>query len=184
MSSPSEASAHADVEHAGLIDEIGATILAHARLEQDADPYLRLLASSSYAVQQCEQLQLAAVQQARRAGHSWSAVGAVLGITRQAAQQRFGTAPSDAPDAPDLKRISGTSAFNEMAILASEGAAGYHLVDFGVLYLELKASDAVWEHRRELASGIRAKKMRLGAAGWSYVGAWFPFHYFKRQRAA
>jgi hypothetical protein len=29
---------------------------------------------------------------ARRHGHSWAAIGLVLGITRQAAQQRFGTA--------------------------------------------------------------------------------------------
>jgi hypothetical protein len=28
---------------------------------------------------------------ARRHGHSWQAIGLVLGITRQAAQQRFGT---------------------------------------------------------------------------------------------
>jgi len=29
---------------------------------------------------------------ARRNGHSWAAIGLMLGITRQAAQQRFGTA--------------------------------------------------------------------------------------------
>jgi hypothetical protein len=29
---------------------------------------------------------------ARRSGHSWAAIGLMLGITRQAAQQRFGTA--------------------------------------------------------------------------------------------
>lgn len=40
----------------------------------------------------CRQAELAlrkAVSSARRAGHAWSAVGAVLGTTRQAAQQRF-----------------------------------------------------------------------------------------------
>ena len=31
------------------------------------------------------------VMVARRHGHSWAAIGFVLGITRQAAQQRFGT---------------------------------------------------------------------------------------------
>jgi len=29
---------------------------------------------------------------ARRAGHSWAAIGLALGVTRQAAQQRFGGA--------------------------------------------------------------------------------------------
>jgi hypothetical protein len=40
----------------------------------------------------CRQAELAlrhAVSSARRAGQPWSAVGAVLGTTRQAAQQRF-----------------------------------------------------------------------------------------------
>jgi len=37
----------------------------------------------------------AAVTRARQAGHPWSAIGARLGITRQAAQKRFG-APSHA----------------------------------------------------------------------------------------
>jgi hypothetical protein len=32
------------------------------------------------------------VMAARRHGHSWAAIGFVLGITRQAAQQRFGHA--------------------------------------------------------------------------------------------
>jgi hypothetical protein len=31
------------------------------------------------------------VNVARRHGHSWAAIGVVLGITRQDAQQRFGT---------------------------------------------------------------------------------------------
>ena len=30
------------------------------------------------------------VDTARRAGHSWAAIGLALGVTRQAAQQRFG----------------------------------------------------------------------------------------------
>jgi hypothetical protein len=44
------------------------------------------------ARQACRQAELAlrqGVSSARRAGHAWSAVGAVLGTTRQAAQQRF-----------------------------------------------------------------------------------------------
>ena len=37
------------------------------------------------------------VANARKAGHSWAAIGFALGVTRQAAQQRFGVdeAPSD-----------------------------------------------------------------------------------------
>jgi hypothetical protein len=39
----------------------------------------------------------AAVIRARQAGHPWSAIGAVLSISRQAAQQRFGTPPQRTP---------------------------------------------------------------------------------------
>jgi hypothetical protein len=43
-----------------------------------------------------------AVKQARRGGEPWSAIGAVLGITRQSAQQRFGrtTVPLVEPTKP------------------------------------------------------------------------------------
>ena len=49
---------------------------------------------------------LEAVRQARRAGHTWSEIGAMLGVSKQAAQHKFGPAdpgasriePSRAPD--------------------------------------------------------------------------------------
>lgn len=75
---------------------IEATVIDHAGLGaasgDDADNALRLAAASSAGLQICEQLQQEAVQNARRAGRSWSELGALMGITRQAAQQRF--APS------------------------------------------------------------------------------------------
>ena len=37
-----------------------------------------------------------AVDEARAAGHSWAEIGAALGITRQAAFQRFAVEPQDA----------------------------------------------------------------------------------------
>jgi hypothetical protein len=53
----------------------------------------------------------------------------------------------------------------------------------GALYLEVRASRRAWEHRRELALHIGATRARLERAGWEYVGAWSPFHYFKRALA-
>ena len=75
--------------------------------------------------------------------------------------------------------IKGATAFNEMQILAAEGKAGFHLVGFGAAFLVVKPSRQVWEHRRETVLGWR-ERARLEAAGWSYVGGWFPFQYFKR----
>ena len=45
----------------------------------------------------------AAVQTARDAGHSWSTIGLALGVSRQAAWERFGT-PKQEPRAATRKR--------------------------------------------------------------------------------
>jgi hypothetical protein len=50
------------------------------------------IAAASDACQQAEAGLRRAVAAARQAGHPWSAVAALLGGTRQAAQQRFGPA--------------------------------------------------------------------------------------------
>jgi hypothetical protein len=68
-------------------------------------PDPRALPEIAAARDACQQATAAlrhAVAAARQAGHPWSAVAAILGGTRQAAQQRFarapGTTPAPAPD--------------------------------------------------------------------------------------
>ena len=68
-----------------------------------------------------------------------------------------------------------------MKLLLADGAAGFHLIDFGLYYLQVAASNDLWEHRREIALHIGARRQQLEADGWIYVGAWLPFHYFKRK---
>jgi hypothetical protein len=147
------------------------------------DELFALIDASGRAADICAGLQRTAVEQARRSGASWAAIGDLLGISRQAAHQRFGSDDGDGPDAAGTRRIYGATAFNEMRILADEGAAGNHLVDFGGLYLVMRPSTQAWEHRREVALNIAARRAKLERAGWTYVGAWFPFHYFKRVRS-
>jgi hypothetical protein len=85
-------------QRASLQQAIESAVIAHAALsdapDADADNALRLAAASSAGVQICEGLQKDAVQNARRAGRSWAELGALMGITRQAAQQRFAPSPS------------------------------------------------------------------------------------------
>lgn len=80
-------------QRASLQHAIEAAIVAHASLvdtpDAEADNALRLAAASSAGVQICESLQKEAVAKARQAGRSWAELGALMGITRQAAQQRF-----------------------------------------------------------------------------------------------
>lgn len=58
--------------------------------EWDGDLTLIKVANRELSVAELKLRRQVAV--ARRHGHSWAAIGFVLGITRQAAQQRFGTA--------------------------------------------------------------------------------------------
>ena len=171
-------------DHAGLRNDIEKAILTHAGLAKDSetDPasLLRLVDATSEAVELCGKLQRAAVHQTRRADLPWSEIGAVMGITRQAAQQRFAPEEDSQPLTESTRRIPGATAFNEMQILQAEGKAGYHLVGFGPLFLTVMASTSVWEHRRLHSLNVMSKRPQMEAAGWIYVGSWFPFHYFKR----
>lgn len=170
-----------------LREGIERVVFDHSGLTADAlalpEDFLRLLDSTHDATLQCAQLQQTVVLQARRAGNSWAAIGERLGITRQAAQQRFSIEPpGDSAELDSSKLIQGATAFNEMQLLEYEGAQGYHLTGFGPWFLSLQSSNQQWEHRREIALTIHRRRDQLEKAGWTYVGAWFPFHYFKRPR--
>ncbi|MEV7443987.1 hypothetical protein AB0O22_23160 [Streptomyces sp. NPDC091204] len=158
-------------------------------LEHDAHGYLRLLDASRVGAEEAGRLLREAVQGARSAGHSWDTVGRVLGVSRQAAQQRFadksaGAGPSaplaEGPNAPKRRTLSGLTAFDEMAALEEAGRDGWHMVGYGPFFHEVEASGHPWEHCRvTLPSGARHR--RLEAEGWIPVGAgWFPWRYYKR----
>jgi hypothetical protein len=153
-----------------------------AALETEPESYLRLVAAAHVAAEEADRLLHESVTGARHAGHSWDAVGRVLGVSRQAAQQRFKTSAADTPESPARRVLTGMNAFNEMAALEREGRRGYHLVDFGPFYLVLEASDRAWEHRRTIAPS-RAAQRRLEEEGWEPVGTWFPFRYYARPLA-
>lgn len=150
-----------------------------AGLDRDAREFLRLVAATHAASEAGAELLNEAVIGARRAGLSWESIGGALGVTRQAAQQRFGASAPAGEVSPERRVLSGVHAFNEQAVLEVEGDSGYHLVGFGPLYMEVERSDHPWEHRRvTLASG--AVHARLEREGWEHVGNWFPFSYYKR----
>jgi hypothetical protein len=151
------------------------------RLGQDPQAYLDLVAQTERAHTQTGEMLRAAVLSARAAGHSWEAIGATLGMTRQAAQQRFGKESShDGHGSPAPTRvIKGLTAFNEMAVLDEAGRRGWHSVGYGPFYHVLQRDDVQWEHRRVHAwSRSRAS---LEADGWQPIGrGWFPWTYYAR----
>jgi hypothetical protein len=81
------------VKHTTDIDEWLDTIEPNPAGARDAT-HLRAIIAAKDAVASAESQLRAAVDAARAAGDTWAAIGVALGITRQAAFQRFGqTAP-------------------------------------------------------------------------------------------
>jgi hypothetical protein len=172
-------------ERETLRQSIGRAVLSPvfstAEQEEESPSYLRLINAADISHKECGYLLEDAVYQAKRMKHSWASIGDVLGISRQAAQQRFN--PNSVPvtdfDETTTRRITGAHAFNEMALLQVEGKAGNHLVGFGPLFLIVQESSQQWEHKRVINLSWHAKD-DLESKGWIYVGAWLPFLYYKR----
>lgn len=120
-----------------------------------------------------------AVAGARRQEIPWARIGAALGMTRQAAQQRFGVRPEPEPSDDDVWRLTPVTAFNEMEELERYGRQGWHSIGYGPLFHDLVRDSVQWEHRR--VSVLRLRSSRLLADGWQVVGdGWFPWAYLAR----
>ncbi len=118
------------------------------------------------------------IDASRHAGLSWTEIGALVGISKQAAQQRFGGGRADETEDSDVIVRQGANAFNEMAIMAEEGANGRELVGTGMFRLTFVQTDRAWEYRRMVGIGPDTEAMAVH--GWQLVSSWLPFHYFKR----
>ncbi|TFD92688.1 hypothetical protein E3T61_06185 [Cryobacterium lactosi] len=158
-----------------------------ADLEGDPDAYLRLVSASRTAAEETSRLLRNSINGARAAGHSWDTLGRVLGVSRQAAQQRFSSSTRPSPAGagesgqPALKVLSPVTAFDEMALLAAEGRRGWHVVDSGTLSHVLESSDRQWEHRRLLWTPGSSARRHLEAEGWALVSeTTFPWGYYTR----
>lgn len=121
------------------------------------------------------------IDAARRTGLTWSEIGDALGISKQAAQQRFRSSDPvgllDGHPGEAVIRL-GATAFNEMSILRAEGRKGNELIGTGPLALHFRKTHHAWEHCRVIA--LRAPIDAMAEKGWGYASSWAPFHYFKR----
>ncbi|MFK4481897.1 hypothetical protein [Curtobacterium sp. AB7] len=125
-----------------------------------------------------------AVDGARRNGASWAEIGKILGSSRQAAQQLYGSPPitaeaSSVPLEPAVRTLFPVTAFDEMGKLAQLGADGWHAIRVGLQSHELVQDSRPWEHARAV-QGSR-KSSRMLEEGWGVVpGGTFPWVYFSR----
>ncbi len=148
-------------------------------LEHDSDAYLRIVSLSAQAGERIPVLLNSAVSAARTAGHSWARIGQELGMSRQAAQQRF-TDTHETPVEPvgTTRKLYPLTAFDEMEALDRAGRDGWHSIGFGTLYHLVEKTDEQWEHLRVPATSSRSS---LEAAGWQRIGRmWFPWAYYAR----
>lgn len=155
-----------------------ARVAGAEKAEPDLDRLLGLVDVTSRAGVETRSLLREAVSSARAAGASWEAIGRVLGMSRQAAQQRFGR-PQDRDDTPGKRILGPVTASSEMEALRVAGRHGWHSVGFGAYQHTLEHSPTQWEHRRirVVATGT---KNRLERDGWQVIGTWFPWVYLKR----
>jgi hypothetical protein len=148
------------------------------RLAADPAATLELISIAQTAQRTTDEILSDAVRAAREAEHSWSTIGEVLAMSKQAAQQRFGrdrAAAVDVHDDPLRQNLHGLNAFNEMARLNEVGRYGWHSVGFGVMFHTVEKSDVQWEHLR-VTVGIGTP-----GDGWTRVGGmWFPWVYYAR----
>lgn len=164
---------------AAAIAQVDPTIAR--RIEDDPQAHLDLLALTARADTAVDDLLHRAVVAARAAGWSWEAVGSVLGMSRQAAHQRFGAAPDDVPDGHERRRLVGTLPMDEIATLDLWGRHGWRAVGAGPGYHDVERTSAVWEHERAFVGSRRVKA--LERQGWQRVGGtWFPWVYLERRR--
>lgn len=162
------------------------------RLLTDPEAYLDLVGITSRARTETDALLRLAVAAARSAGLTWEAIGRSLGMTRQAAQQRYASPDVDEPattnasattDESDaegrIHHLAHLNSFTEMKALEHAARYGWHLIGVGTAMLVVRKSDLQWEHQRVFAS--RTAGRALEEQGWQRcVDGWFPWAYYKR----
>lgn len=165
-----------------LSGAIGQVILgAQASENPSLDPdepqdHLAIVRRAAAAEHASRELLTQAVSAARGSGHSWAAIGAELGLTRQGVQQRFGSR-DQVPDDPQYRWLGPVSAFEEMRELELAGRMGWHTVQAGMLRHKMVRTDTQWEHKRVVWAG---PLRNLEHDGWQLGCKAFPWAYLVR----
>jgi hypothetical protein len=165
-----------------LADRIGRLILESADGSDGSDgtegapDHLALVSRAADAHAATRELLQQAVAAARADGRSWAAVGDVLGLTRQAAQQRFG-AGDDVLGVGEERWLGPVTAFDEMPELEMAGRQGWRTIGAGMLKHRVVRTATQWEHRRVLWSRPPSS---FEQDGWQVAVRAFPWVYLVR----
>ncbi|THJ68620.1 hypothetical protein E8P82_01575 [Arthrobacter echini] len=127
------------------------------------------------------ELQGQAVRAAHEAGVSWTGIGAVLGTSRQAAQQRFDPHYLPRDDVPGITRTLGpVSRAEEMHHLAEAGRQGWRLIRSAHGEHVLERDDRAWDISR--VSVLSPLPMPSRRSGWHAAATRFPDCFYLRPR--
>ncbi len=142
------------------------------------EEYARMIVAAHILADESRQTLGNWIDAGRRAGMSWVDIGALLGISKQAAQQRFGGI-RDGEEAPaDAVVVKlGATPFSEPRLLDQQGDAGRELIEIGTFRLVFRQTEQRWAYLRSVGPIAAA---RLSAEDWRVAGRWFVFHYYKR----
>lgn len=140
------------------------------------DDQIEIVVRTAEAERQVRQLLHHSVSAAKAGGHSWASIGRVLGLSRQAAQQRFGRTSDDQPGETH-RWLGPVTAIDEMRELTLAGQMGWRTVGAGMLRHEMLRTDTQWEHRRVV--WLRPTAHYL-VEGWEIGCRAFPWLYLVR----
>jgi hypothetical protein len=170
-----------------LADAVGRAVIEAAGVADDralsVPDHLALIAAGARAEEEARSILRRSVVAARAGGASWGVIGRELGMSRQAAQQRFGGTPggadlaAPAPGAGEERWLGPVTGFDEMAELELAGRAGWRIVEAGMLSHRMRRTATQWEHRRVM---WRASFAREEAEGWQIGCRAFPWIYLVR----
>ena len=161
-----------------LADRISAALLTSA--DRGEPDHLDLVRRAAAADEVVRDLLSQAVSAARANGHSWAAIGEVLGLSRQAVQQRFGASGSvqaSAQDGPQTRRLGPVTAFDELPELELAGRHGWRTVSAGMFYHLVQRTPTQWETRRVIWSKPASAYEQ---DGWTVAVRAFPWLYLVR----
>ncbi|MCL1871220.1 MAG: hypothetical protein FWF90_12505 [Promicromonosporaceae bacterium] len=145
------------------------------RLTDDPAAHLDLVALHQAATVEAAALLSTAIGSARHAGCTWEQIGAVLGMTRQAAQQRYGPSLRRRPAFAGRQQavFNGLTAFNEIAALNRAGRYGWHSVGYGLLHHVVERDEVQWEHARTKVGVVPfGEGWRTIGSGWGWWTYW------------
>lgn len=152
-------------------------------LDQECSPSVEQLLASITFFQDLARISADLQGQAARAAHeegvSWAKIGALLGTSRQAVQQRFDPTYSSQKCGDETMRIVGpVSRAEEIHHLAEAGLQGWRLVSSSYGEHTVERDDQSWEVKR--VSVLSAKPMPSRKDAWQAATMRFPDCFYIR----